>query len=364
MALGSHDRLPRLGIRHRRSDACRRRNRYWVTGASGFIAKHVVRQLLDAGFRVRGSVRSAARGPEVTAAVRPNLADPADLDHRLTFVELDLQRDQGWDQAMEGVDTLMHMASPLPLAQPANEDDLIRPAVDGTLRALKAHRSGIGRAIVTSSIAAVVHNNLEPGREAHDERDWTNPADPHITAYVKSKTLAERAAWDYVEKDAPEIGLTTINPVFVLGPPLDDAIGTSLKVVQRLLRAKDPMLPNFGFATVDVRDIATMHVRALPRRETIGRRLIGGERFLWFVDMAKTLKEAYPDRRIVTRKAPNIVVRFLALFDRPIRSIVHELDREAKISCALAREMLDIDFIDPRESLKASADYLIRNDLV
>ena len=241
-----------------------------VTGASGFIAKHVVRQLLDAGFRVRASVRSAARGPEVIEAVRPHLADAAGLDHRLTFVELDLQRDPGWDRAMEEVDTLMHMASPFPLAQPDDEKDLIRPAVDGTLRALKAaHRSGIGRAIVTSSIAAVVHNNLEPGREAHDERDWTNPADPHITAYVKSKTLAERAAWDYVEKEAPEIGLSTINPVFVLGPPLDDAIGTSLKVVQRLLRAKDPMLPNFGFATVDVRDIATMHVRALQRPESV-----------------------------------------------------------------------------------------------
>ena len=156
----------------------------------------------------------------------------------------------------------------------------------------------------------------------------------------------------------------SINPVFVLGPPLDDKLGTSLKVVQRLLRAKDPMLPNFGFATVDVRDIATMHIKALERPDTIGRRLIGGEQFFWFVDMAKTLKEAYPDRRIVTRKAPNFVVRFLALFDRPIRSILPNLDREEKISCDLAREMLDINFIDARESLRASADYLIRNNLV
>lgn len=265
-----------------------------VTGASGFIAKHVVRELLDAGYRVRGSVRSAARGQEVSDAVRPNLADPSDLESRLSFVELDLERDEGWDEAMEGVDVLMHTASPLPLAQPDDEQEIIRPAVDGTLRALKAaHRSGIGRVIVTSSSAAVAYTELEPGRELHDERGWTDLTDPRATPYVKSKTLAERAAWDYVEKNAPDIGLTTINPVFVLGPPLDDTLGTSLLVVQRLLRAKDPMLPNFGFATVDVRDIATMHLRALQRPDTIGRRLIGGERFLWFVDMAKTLHEAY-----------------------------------------------------------------------
>ena len=336
-----------------------------VTGASGFIAKHVVRQLLDAGFRVRGSVRSAARGQEVSDAVRPNLADPSDLDDRLSFVELDLERDEGWDEAMEGVDVLMHTASPFPLAQPDDEQEIIRPAVDGTLRALKAaHRAGIKRVIVTSSIAAIANKELEPGREAHDERDWTDLSHPQATPYVKSKTLAERAAWEYVETNAPEIGLTAINPVFVLGPPLDDTLGTSLEFVQRLLRAKDPMLPNFGFAVVDVRDIATMHVRALQRPETIGRRFIGGDQFLWFIDMAKTLKEAYPERRMVTRKAPSFVVRILALFDRPIRSIVPNLDREEKISCALAREMLDIDFIDPRESLKASADYLIRNDLV
>ncbi len=297
--------------------------------------------------------------------MRPNLADPSDLDNRLTFVELDLERDEGWDRAMEGVEVLMHTASPLPMEQPDNEEEIIRPAVDGTLRALKAaHRSGTRRVIMTSSSAAIMYKELEPGRDTLDERDWTNLSDPRAMPYVKSKTLAERAAWEYVEKNAPEIELTTINPVFVLGPPLDDKLGTSLKVVQRLLRAKDPMLPNFGFATVDVRDIATMHVRALERPDTIGRRLIGGEQFFWFVDMAKTLKEAYPDRGIVTRKAPNFVVRFLALFDRPIRSILPNLGREEKISCDLAREMLDIDFIDARESLKASADYLIRNNLV
>jgi len=336
-----------------------------VTGASGFIAKHIVSQLLNAGYRVRGSVRSARRGQEVVNAVRPTLKDPNNLDQRLEFVELDLSQDKGWDQAMADMGVLMHTASPFPIEQPSNEEELIRPAVDGTLRALRAaHRAGIKRVVITSSTVTIMIKELERGREALDETDSTDLSDPRAIPYVKSKTLAESAAWDFVEKHAPDMELTTINPAFVLGPPLDARIGTSLKVVQRLLRCKDPMLPNFGFPTVDVRDIAAMHIRALERPETIGKRIIGGDQFLWFVDMAKTLQKAYPDRKIVTRKAPNFVVRFLALFDSEIRTIVHTLGREDRISADRARTMLDMQFIDTRDSLKASADFLVRNELV
>jgi len=336
-----------------------------VTGASGFIAKHIVSQLLNAGYRVRGSVRSARRGQEVVNAVRPTLKDPNNLDQRLEFVELDLLRDEGWDQAMADMDVLMHTASPFPIEQPSNEEELIRPAVDGTLRALRAaHRAGIKRVVITSSTVTIMIKELERGREALDETDSTDLSDPRAIPYVKSKTLAEIAAWEFLEKHAPDMELTTINPAFVLGPPLDAKIGTSLKVVQRLLRAKDPMLPNFGFPTVDVRDIAAMHIRALERPDAIGKRFIGGDQFFWFVDMAKTLQKEYPDRKIVTRKAPNFVVRFLALFDGEIRTIVPTLGREDRISSNRARTMLDMQFIDTRDSLKASADYLVSNELV
>lgn len=336
-----------------------------VTGASGFIAKHICLKLLNAGYDVRGSLRSLARSREVVDAVKPYLTYDGDLDRRLTFVALDLANDAGWDEAMKGADILMHTASPFPLEQPKDADEVIRPAVDGTLRALKAARSaGVNRVVLTSSIAAITSRPLDAGRTQYDESDWTDPTDPATTPYVKSKTLAEQAAWDFVRDSEPEMALTVINPGFVLGPPLDTHFGTSLQVVQRVLRSQDPALPNFGFATVDVRDIAEMHVKALSRPESVGKRLIGADRFYWFVDMAKTLAAAYPERKITTRRAPNWLVKMLGLFDKSIRTIIPNLDRRQDVSNAQAKRILGIDFIDVEDSIRASADFLIGNDLV
>jgi dihydroflavonol-4-reductase len=335
-----------------------------VTGASGFIAKHIVRQLLDAGYWVRGSVRNPGRGAEVRDAVAKHLKDQSQLHERLTFVTLDLDRDEGWNEALAGADALLHTASPLPLVQPVNEQDVIRPAVQGTLRAFRAARAAnVNRIVMTSSSVAVMFTEREPGRAALDETDWSDLDHPCATPYVKSKTLAERAAWDFVEDQGAGLQLTTINPAFVLGPPLDGNFGTSLKVMQRLLRAKDPMLPNFGFPTVDVRDIATMHVRALEQPATIGKRYIGGDEFLWFPEMAEALKEALPGRRIVTRRAPNAIIKVLSLFDKEIRTILPNLDREDQISADRARRELDIEFIGARNSVKAAGSYLAANNL-
>ncbi|MGQ0456088.1 MAG: SDR family oxidoreductase [Hyphomicrobium sp.] len=336
-----------------------------VTGASGFIAKHVVRELLDAGYRVRASVRSPSRAKEVTSAVAPHLADPSGLEDRLSFVTLDLDRDEGWREALSGMEALVHTASPFPLVQPSDDQEAIRPAVQGTLRALRAAKSaGVNRTILTSSSVAVMFKARDNGRTALDESDWSDLSDPRSTPYVKSKTLAERAAWDFVSDEAASMRLTTINPGFVLGPPLDDNFGTSIKVIQRLLRAKDPMLPNFGFPTVDVRDIAAMHLRALERPNTAGKRFIGGDEFLWFPEMAEVLKAAFPERPIVTRRAPNLIIKFLALFDGEIRTIVPNLDRLDQISADRARRELGIEFRDARESVRAAAQFLISNGLV
>lgn len=335
-----------------------------VTGSSGFIAKHIVRQLLDAGYAVRGSVRSQDRGHEVRTAVEKHLKDKTRLDERLSFVTLDLDRDDGWEQALCGARALLHTASPFPLVQPADAQDVIRPAVEGTIRALRAAKqAGVERVVMTSSSVAIMFKKIEPGHGALNESDWSDLQDSCATPYVKSKTLAERAAWDFVAGEGAGLQLTTINPGFVLGPPLDGNFGTSLKVIQRLLRAKDPMLPNFGFPTVDVRDIATMHLRALEMPETAGKRYIGGDEFLWFPQMAEALKEALPGRRIVTRKAPNAIVRFLSLFDKEIRTILPNLDREDRISADRARRDFGIDFIAARESVKAAGVYLAANNL-
>jgi len=330
----------------------------FVTGATGFIAKHIILQLLNAGYQVVGSVRSMDRAAEVRDAVTPHLKAP--LGDRLRFAVLDLTRDAGWAAALKGVDALMHTASPFPMTQPDNADDLIRPAVDGALRALKAAQdAGVKRVVLTSSVVAVAICDLPPWRDKHTEEDWTDIASPAATPYAKSKTLAERAAWKFAKGNG--IDLTTINPGLVLGPPLDDHYGTSIGVVERILRAKDPMLPRLGFAVVDVRDVAKAHLRALTHKDSIGKRIIVANGSMWLTDLAKSLKASYPNRKIVTRQAPDFVVRLLAKFDK---AILPGLGTRDAVSNERARKVLGMEFINPDESLRASADYLINRKIV
>jgi dihydroflavonol-4-reductase len=332
-----------------------------VTGASGYIAKHIVLELLEQGDRVRGSVRSEKRAQELRAAMQANLSDPAKLQN-LSSVTLDLLSDDGWSAAMEGVDAVIHTASPFPLVQPKNADEVIRPAVDGALRALRAAQTaGARRVVMTSSVVSVVTAVKPSNGRTYTEADWSDATSPTATPYAKSKTLAERAAWDFVKASGGAIDLTCINPSLVVGPPLDTDYGTSIEVIERLLRAKDPMLPNVGFGTVDVRDVAAAHVRALDVAESVGQRIIVNDRFLWFVDMARAVKAALPDRRVVTRVAPDFVVKLLGLFDPSIATIKDELGKRLEIDNARARSVLGIDFRDTRESVGESARWLVDN---
>lgn len=335
-----------------------------VTGVTGFVAKHIVLELLRTGYRVIGSLRSDSRREEVRAAVRPHLGPGGELDERLDFVTLDLDGDDGWTDAMSGADVLMHTASPLPMAQPRDENELVRPAVNGTLRALRAaHAAGIRRVVLTSSSGAVTNVPREIRKERFDEEDWSDPSWPRITPYLKSKTLAERAAWDFVEDSAPGMELTVINPCLILGCPLDDRYGTSLRVIERLLRGKDPLLPNVGMSIVDVEDVARMHVRAITEPRTVGKRIIGAAGFMWLTEMARTLKDAYPQSKVALRTAPDLAIRLVGLFDRQIQSIVPLLSRRQELANARARELLDMDFIPAADSLRATARYIMERGL-
>ncbi len=330
-----------------------------LTGASGYIGKHLTLRFLQAGWSVRASVRGPEREGEVRDAVGPHLRDPGALD-RLTFVHLELNRDTGWDEAARGVDALVHSASPFPIAQPDRADDVIRPAVDGTLRALRSARdAGVRRVLLTSSIAAVYRSVLPDGREVHDESDWSDPAHPAATFYDQSKTLAERAAWNFVHEEAPEIALTSLNPAFVLGAPLDGRYGSSVGLVARILSGKDMAWPRFGFPLVDVRDVAEMHLRALERSESAGRRYLGAAGSMWLSEMARTLREAHPGRRIPARTAPDLMVRLLALFDAEVRSILPDLGTLHRVSARRAEEELGIRFTPPEASLLATARHLL-----
>lgn len=337
-----------------------------LTGASGYIGKHIALQLLNQGYDVRASVRNLSKSSEVTSAVSPHLLDKSNLDSRLTFVELDLEKDSGWESALKGIDVLMHTASPFPIASPKDENDLIRPAVEGTLRALKAAKNaGVKRVILTSSNAAVYGIDLPTDKAAYDETMWTDVNHPiGRVAYTKSKTLAEQAAWDFIKSQAPEIALTTINPVLVLGAPLDNNFGSSISVVERIMKGKDPMLPDLRFGIVDVRDVAQMHVKAIKADAAIGERILASSETYSFVDIAQLIKSLYPKSKAKTAQAPTFLIKFLSNFDGEIKSVLPLLGKAMITSNEKARKILGINFIPVEVSIRESADYLVKNGFI
>jgi dihydroflavonol-4-reductase len=325
-----------------------------LTGISGFIAKRIAFDLLSDGDQVVGTLRSPARAEEVRVALRANgLGDEALA--RLRFVTADLTGDAGWPEAMAGVDAVIHTASPFPIAQPKDEQVLIRPAVEGTLRVLRAaEAAGVGRVVLTSSIEAVMHGKAD-GRVT--EADWSDLSAPTVSAYTKSKTLAERAAWDFAAEH-PAMQLTAINPGAVMGTPMDSHTGSSVGVVARFLRGKDPMVPNVTLPVTDIADVAAAHVAALRQPRSIGQRYIVADRFVPFPEVTRILKEAYPARRIATRVAPAPILRLLALFDPEIRTIVPWIGWSPELDNAKVKDELGIAITPARESILATARFL------
>ncbi len=340
--------------------------RVLLTGSSGYIGKHITLRLLADGYEVKASVRSSAKADEVREAVAAHLPKGFDLVKNLTFVELDLEKDSGWDSALEGVDVLIHSASPFPIASPKDENDLVRPAVEGTLRALKAaHKAGVKRVVLTSSVAAIYGNDLPAGKTEFDETMWSDPN--HVVgrvAYTKSKTLAEMSAWDYIASEAPELELTTVNPVLVAGAPLDKNFGSSVSVVERILIGKDPMLPDISFSIVDVKDVAAMHAKAISIDACKGKRFIASAGSRTFIQIAKTLKAEFPKRKISTIQAPSFVIRFLALFDSEVKAVLPTLGKHIGVNSSQATKVLGIDFVSPETSLIETSNYLIDNGFV
>lgn len=335
-----------------------------LTGASGYIARHILVRLLDGGYNVRATLRDAGKGDALFDEIAPFLSSPDEARTRLEFATLNLESDEGWDAALAGSDALVHTASPFPLDMPDDEMDLIRPAVEGTKRALgAATKAGVRRVVLTSSVASIMGDGTKTASRPITEGDWTDPEEDEISAYSKSKTLAEMAAWDHVKTVDPAMELTTICPSLVMGAPLGASIGSSMGVVQRILRRKDPMLANFGLSMVDVGDVAEAHVRALSRPESIGKRIMVAHDFLWFREMAETLKARFPERKFVTRVAPDWLVRILARFDKTIRAILPMLGKEIRTDPSRARDMLGIEFRDPRDSLEDAARALIKMGL-
>ncbi len=319
----------------------------FLTGASGFIAKHVLRELLEKGYDVRASVRSEKRKGELEALF-PNSG--------IEFAFLDLNKDEGWADAMLGCDVLIHTASPFPMGDPKDPQELIRPAVDGTLRALNAAKaSGIKRVVLTSSNAAIYKDANKPKEAPSDETNWTTPDADFVTAYEASKTLAERAAWDFVAEN-PEIELTAINPGAVFGPPMDGRFGTSLELVERVMSGKDPMAPPFELRVVDVRDVAMLHVAAIDLEAAKGERFSATAGMMSFLGMADTLREWDPSLKMVKRVAPTWLLKVFSLFMPEIKAVLKGLGRNLSVPGDKAEATFGFEFIPAREALIASAE--------
>jgi dihydroflavonol-4-reductase len=331
-----------------------------VTGGSGFIGGHALLQLLQAGHEVRTTVRDLRREPEVRALLAANGADAGE---RLRFFAADLTRDEGWREAVSGCDFVLHVASPFPETIPKHEDELIVPAREGALRVLRAARdAGVKRVVLTSSFAAVGYGHAEQ-QAPFDETDWTDPDGGDVSAYVKSKTLAERAAWDFIAREGGGLELATVNPVGVFGPVLGADYATSILLVQRLLAGAMPGCPQLSFGVVDVRDVVDLHLRAMLDPAAKGERFlaVAGD-FMPVRDMALALKRRLGDaaKRVPTRQLPNWLVKLAALRDPAVKQIVPELGKAKNATSAKAQRLLGWSPRGSEDALVATAESLLR----
>jgi dihydroflavonol-4-reductase len=295
-------------------------------------------ELLRRGYEVRTTVRDLSREAEVRAAV----GSQVEADDRLAVFAADLQSDDRWEEVTSGCDYVLHVASPFPPVQPKDADELIVPAREGTLRVLRAAMAaGVKRVVVTSSVAAI-GGSTSRSTGSLTEADWTDLANPGLSPYVQSKTVAERAAWDYMREADHGERLAVVNPGAILGPLLSKDGSYSLEAIERLLKGM-PGVPRIGFSFVDVRDVAALQVEAMTAPAAGGERFIAVAEFRWMAEVAAVLRKRLGPAaaKVPSRRVPDLLVRAMALFDPGIRSIVGQLGRKLQYSSAKAESQLD-----------------------
>ncbi len=335
-----------------------------VTGGSGFIGSHSILQLLAAGHQVRTTVRSLKREGDVRAMLKEGGGEPGD---RLSFVAADLEKDAGWPEAVANCEYVLHVASPFPPNVPKHEDELIVPAREGALRVLRASRdAGVKRVVLTSSFAAICYGQ-EPQKTPFNETRWTDPNADGVLPYAKSKTFAERAAWDFIFKEGGGLELAVVNPVAVFGPVLGPDYSTSIFLVQRLMDGAMPGCPRLYFGVVDVRDVADVHIRAMTHPAAKGERFlaVAGD-FVSMLDIAKVLKSrlGVSAKRVPTRQLPDWLVRIAAMRDPAVKQILPELGKMKNATNEKARRMLGWAPRSNEESIVATAESLMRLGLL
>jgi nucleoside-diphosphate-sugar epimerase len=340
--------------------------RILVTGGTGFVGAHCLIQALAAGHETRATVRDLKRESDVRAMLRQGGA--GEVGERLTLFRADLNADGGWAEAAAGSDYVLHVASPFPSTVPKDENELIAPARDGALRVLRAARAaGVKRVVLTSSFAAIGYGAPKGRTTAFTEADWTNLNDPNVQPYPKSKTIAERAAWDFIAREGGTLELAVVNPVLVLGPVLGPDTSPSILFISRLLDGSLPGCPDLSFGVVDVRDVADLHLRAMIAPAARGERFLAtaGD-FVSVREIAGMLKDGLgaAARKVSTRRLPSWLVRMAGLFDPQVKGIVPELGKHKNASNEKARRLLGWAARSPREAVVATGQSLLELGLV
>ncbi|HUX21068.1 MAG TPA: aldehyde reductase [Spirochaetia bacterium] len=335
-----------------------------VTGGSGFIGARSILQLLEKGYRVRTTIRSLSRESEVRAMLSEG---GAKSDAPLELVAADLTSDEGWADAAKGCSYVLHIASPFPLGVPKDENELIVPAREGALRVLRAARdAGVKRVVLTSSFAAIGYGRIATDH-LFSEEDWTDPDTPRIGAYVKSKTIAERAAWDFIAREGKQLELAVVNPVGVFGPVLGPDYSTSIEIVRRLLDGAVPGIPRLWFGIVDVRDVADLHLRAMVSPKAKGERFlaVNGDA-MSMKEMATLLRERLgaAAAKVPTRAFPDWIVRSAALFDSSLKQVVGELGKVKNATNEKAKRLLGWAPRANEEAIIATAESLLHHGLL
>ncbi|QZD89933.1 NAD-dependent epimerase/dehydratase family protein [Qipengyuania aurantiaca] len=331
-----------------------------VTGGTGYIGGEVIDRLLAKGYTVHTTVRDAAKSEPKLRRRWP------DAGEKLKVFSADLLSDDGWAEANAGCDAVAHVASPFPLDVPKNADDLIIPARDGTLRALEfAHKAGVKRFVQTSSAAAIAYG--QPDKDHFDYTDWTDlTANP--PPYIQSKTVAERAARDWVAQNAPDMVFCSINPVAVFGPVYDDDMSTSVEMVKKIVDGSIPLIPNVGICITDLRNVGEAHVRALeaPAETVRGERFPTSQKFMWIREMADTIRARVPQHagKVPTRRMPDWLAKFLALFMPEMRQIKGELGNVRDVSGRHTEEKLGFTYIPAEQTLEDTVKSLVAKGIV
>lgn len=334
-----------------------------LTGVTGFLGSHTAIQLLERGYEVIGTLRSMSRAESIKEVISKHTSN---ID-KLSFVEADLNDKEIWYNLTKGVDYVQHIASPFPRELPKNEDDLIIPAREGSLSVLKAAaKNGVKRVVLTSSSGAIVFGK-EKGKQSgtYNESDWTDETNKKdSTPYFRSKTIAEKAAWNFIENDDSGMELATVCPGAILGPVLEADFGTSANIVIKLMDGSSPALPKLGFDMVDVRSVADLLILAMEKAEAANQRFVGSSGFLSFKDVATILKKEYPSKKIPSTMLPNFAVRLFSNIDRSLKPILIDLGIERRVDHTKSKELLGWKPIPNEEAVLSCGKSVIELGLI